>query len=720
MQRQDVNVPDPADAAAVTLWGRQMGDAVAAANGSRVRLHQIDAVLGTSVVVGFRTRLQAAAAALAAAKATAALTSAANTAAQAALADFTRTDYADAQEALAAATKAVGDELGRLMATATTTASTTATIDGLALRERYRTGTATDPPVWDTATIPFRAHATDPPFDPEIRLPAIGEPDHDRVLQVLADLDDTVDAVADVVAAESVHQLVAGNFVRASAALEIAASGTVTDDPDVIATPEPGHDVTHRVVALLDPDATPAWSADTSGLVATADPRYAAWLAGLLPDPRTVHVTAAAVAEDGSVAGRAQLTADALALDAPAWLRVTADVGELTARVALAARPLLSTQLGAPWTGRVVIDGTPDPTGPAGAVSLAALSSACAGLRRVMTTARALSAGDLRQPGDDPAAVPGPVAAAAVSAVHGVQDALAALDVALGNAATATPVALTATLLAACDAGLAEATPPAASGPLDTAQLVTLAAAARSRLATRLTVPRFVAHPADNDATLSAARGILSTLCGATVPLLVAVQVPADPLLQTDLADAGDPVADATPSAVRGWLTDHGRVRSGLGALLDAHDMADALGAATRLRPRATHRPREAGVRWAGADPTPTSGLVDIVALKHGPASTATRLGSTTCGLAVDSWVQTVPAPTRDTAVAFHYDEPRTDPPQAVLVAVTPDPGPGHLPGTWAVGDLVGVVTSTMALARQRAVSADLLDDARARIGTRS
>ncbi|HEY8788538.1 MAG TPA: hypothetical protein VIM10_05340 [Actinopolymorphaceae bacterium] len=714
MQRQDVDVPDAADAVAVTLWGRQMGEAVAAANVRRIRLQQIGSVLGSAGVIDLRTRLQAATAALAAAQAAADAAAAASQAAQATLLDFTRTTYADAENALAAATKAVGDELGRLMATATTSAAVTSTIDGLGLRERYRTGTATDPPVWDAATIPFRAHPADLPFDPEIRLPAVDDADAAALLAVLADLDDTVDAVADVVAAESVHHLVAGNLVRSGAALAIAASGTVTDEPDVIDTPAPGHDLTHRVLVLTDTEPVPGWHGSSASLVATADPVYASWLAGLLPDPATVLVGAAALADDGSVLARVAFPGDAIGLDAAGWLRVTGDTGELVARVALAARPLLSAALGSPWTGRIVLD---VPESPPDRVSPAAMGAVCARLRAVMTTARALTPADLAGAGVDPSAPATGIAAAAVSAVQRVQDALTALDDDLARAATMTPDELTTALLAACDAGLAEATPPAASGVSDPGTLVALAAAARSRLASRLAIPAFAADPAGPQVTLDAARALLPKLCAAPVPLMSAVAAPADPLVRADLADSAEPLPDATAPAIRDWLADHARVRPALSALLDAHDAADALAAATRLRPRASQLPREPVSRWAGTDPAPTSGLVDLVVLKHGVRTSNGQLSGQVAGLAVDTWVQTVPAATRDTAVAFHYDEPRTDPPQSILVAVGADLGADHGPGTWALGDLVGVVTSTMALARQRAIAADLVDDASVQIG---
>jgi len=204
------------------------------------------------------------------------------------------------------------------------------------------------------------------------------------------------------------------------------------------------------------------------------------------------------------------------------------------------------------------------------------------------------------------------------------------------------------------------------------------------------------------------------------VPLMSAVPAPADPLVRADLADSVPSLPAADPRAIRDWLADHARVRPALAAVLDAHDAADALASATRLRPRASQLPRDSAVRWAGTDPAPRSGLVDLVVLKHGVRTSTGLLPDRVSGLAVDTWVQTVPASTRDTAVAFHYDEPRTDPPQSILVAVSADLGTDHGPGTWALGDLVGVVTSTMALARQRAIAADLVDDASVQIGAQA
>ena len=81
----------------------------------------------------------------------------AQTAAPAAAAHFAANDLADARSAVDAATKAVADQLALLLSQASTSTALTATVDGLALRQRYRSALASQPPVWDLATIPFRA-----------------------------------------------------------------------------------------------------------------------------------------------------------------------------------------------------------------------------------------------------------------------------------------------------------------------------------------------------------------------------------------------------------------------------------------------------------------------------------------------------------------------------------------------------------------------------------
>lgn len=239
MRNEPLQLRDPEDAAAAAAWVARRTAAAAALDQAAARRAQIAADLTTAPAQNALAAVAAAAGAVAAAQDAVAAVESARQAAEAAADRYAATTLAQAQDALDAATTAVAAELARLLAGSATSVALTATVDGLALRERYRTATATTPPRWDTTTVPFLADAGQAPVDPQIALPVVGDPAQGALLAVLDRLEDRVDAIADLVAAESLHHLVNGNPDRAGSALDIAAAGTVPDDLDVIRTPGP-------------------------------------------------------------------------------------------------------------------------------------------------------------------------------------------------------------------------------------------------------------------------------------------------------------------------------------------------------------------------------------------------------------------------------------------------------------------------------------------------
>src|SRR6185503_15960937 len=67
------------------------------------------------------------------------------------------------------------------------------------------------------------------------------DPRHQRLVAALAMLDDTIDAVADAVSAESVHQLLRGNLARSAGSLDAIASGQAPPpELEVVRTPRTG------------------------------------------------------------------------------------------------------------------------------------------------------------------------------------------------------------------------------------------------------------------------------------------------------------------------------------------------------------------------------------------------------------------------------------------------------------------------------------------------
>ncbi|HKW12050.1 MAG TPA: hypothetical protein VJO33_16810, partial [Gemmatimonadaceae bacterium] len=77
------------------------------------------------------------------------------------------------------------------------------------------------------------------------------------------------------------------------------------------------------------------------------------------------------------------------------------------------------------------------------------------------------------------------------------------------------------------------------------------------------------------------------------------------------------------------------------------------------------------------------------------------------CGLLIDEWIESVPTREEVTGLAFNFNAPNSAPPQALLLAVTPNET-----GSWLWDDLVDSVLDTFRRARLRAVEPDKLGDA--------
>ncbi len=96
------------------------------------------------------------------------------------------------------------------------------------------------------------------------------------------DLVDALDAVGDLVLAESVHQILGGSPLRAGVAADTLGRGEqVPDRLDVARTPQRGRAVTHRLLSVLParPGRVNGWGRD---VFSALDPRLEAWVSHLL------------------------------------------------------------------------------------------------------------------------------------------------------------------------------------------------------------------------------------------------------------------------------------------------------------------------------------------------------------------------------------------------------------------------------------------------------
>jgi hypothetical protein len=73
-------------------------------------------------------------------------------------------------------------------------------------------------------------------------------------------------------------------------------------------------------------------------------------------------------------------------------------------------------------------------------------------------------------------------------------------------------------------------------------------------------------------------------------------------------------------------------------------------------------------------------------------------------GLLIDEWNEVIPNRFETTGIAVHYDQPNTEPPQCVFVAVSPT-----IKGHWQWDDLVETLIDTFDRAKRRAVEPDFL-----------
>jgi hypothetical protein len=96
----------------------------------------------------------------------------------------------------------------------------------------------------------------------------------------------------------------------------------------------------------------------------------------------------------------------------------------------------------------------------------------------------------------------------------------------------------------------------------------------------------------------------------------------------------------------------------------------------------------------------PRGDLLSIV--RHLPAGHSAA--SAQAGLLVDEWNEVVPNRVETTGIAVHYNQPNTEPPQCVLLAVSPT-----IKGRWEWDDLIDTLTDTFDRAKRRAVEPDFL-----------
>lgn len=638
--------------------------------------------------------------------------------------------------AVQAASKAINAAYQALWAKAHEALPAGQVVDGLALLKRWKTGKAEGR--WDAATIPFGAEVAGG------RLPAKDGADAAAYRAVAAELDalaEAVDAVSDLVLAESVHQVVQGNPARSGAALEAVAKGEIPPPEfDVVRTPRTGAASTHRVLVLFSGTATaaPGWLANAQQVRAAAEPQLNAWAGRLLGDPAKVLVRAAYLdpATGAALAPPTSLALSALKL-APLDYLYMADSGgeaqlsELEQRLVdhlMSARPK-----SVPASATVRLDFGRDPAWGLETLSAGEFLEAARAVRDLVVNARSIDGADLALP-EQPSA-----AGADLAELRKRADAAAAALEKLVKAVPEAPLGprvtlktLRTSLLGFAAFGLAGAVPAPPRATEQEDRLAALAQLHAARAEARRRLARLAALASAPDAAQASVEhqtARLQALFGDSFKVLPRWKPANAAELEKAFAashrvqgrEAADAGAGALPATT--WLQRAARVRDGARRLDEALTYAEALNGQVALHFEVGQLPFAEKDRWTalplppGAQPP--GGRLSLVAHLAGrvtpdkpPARVfldSQKRPAPVSGLMIDEWIEVIPHAKETAAVAFHHNEPNARAPQAVLIAVPPDDR-----AAWEPETLEAILLETLELAKLRAVDLTALQGASA------
>ncbi len=556
-------------------------------------------------------------------------------------------------------------------------------------------------------------------------------------------LSDALDAVADLLTSESVHQAVHGNLARTQGAQQAMTSPTPPPEPEIIRTPRTGRVLTFRVALAFNAASVSGWTPALTPR-ARANPQLNHWLAQHLPEPRDIQWNA----NVGGTDKRQSLVGDGLE-PIDVVLMSGERIGDRSSEL---ERYLIRRYR---WTHQLTDDQETafDFSAAApGKTSLASLQPLLARLRRLITRSRAAHAGDWRRSADVAQATPGDPtgSASGMPALEHFKDLTDRVeqsrsDLQAARKALAAALSAIGTLRAALEAdparindpawrdrleelrgrlfdlvpfGVPEAVPVdglAVTGVLvdrllQQAAIVLKIADERLQrasdlLATTFTDPlptsdaaRAIEAARRNDLLRQARTDAAAALLGPSFVMLPLFRLPSAQAAEIAQSLAAAP-ADA--DALEDWLSSVSRVRPRIA------DLVWSLTAARWLRrpiagPVVVQLPFRAGAPWIGA----TFGD----ALDSGEWLSVAVFGNRALGrplftaLLIDDWTETVPADRETTGVAFNFNRPNAVAAQAVLVAVPPEQR-GH----WIWDDLVGAINEALDLAKIRAVEPDAL-----------
>ncbi len=552
---------------------------------------------------------------------------------------------------------------------------------------------------------------------------------------------DTLDAIADLALAEGVYQVTQGNFDRAGAMLKALTEGNNPVEPEIVRTPRSGSALTQRVTLHLATGGgiTSPWPGLLSER-AKMEPGLNKWLGDLLPSPDKIQYAVRLGDSAPEQQNLASLGLQPIDLVYLIGDDLADETTELESRIAYENRRNVDDDSLA-----VRIEFMADLADPEG-ITLFALLPLLRAQRELVTGSRPLAADDFGLPSEttsSPAEDANPKGYDLVELQGRVEVAFTAFTDAvheLGNAipdpdadgnrdlALADAEELRRTLLSLAAFGVPDAIPLSAIGASDEAKslLVNQAVSIRESVDQKL-IRAEALKTAGNETTLTAEartaryREAAQAIFGpAFNPIPVfKLKDPGEIQAAVDFRDAGRALSltrhhQDNPHIVAEWLQGVARVREKVGTLESVLIFGEALGRFS-LDIKPLQLPFREQDHWVAVEyPEVKSEDVDkpdafvpegdFLSLVQWLPSSSFTPGQPQSGLLVDEWLEVIPGKRETTGIAVHYNQPSTEPPQVVLLAVTPE-----ITGAWTWDKLAGILNDTLNRAKRRAVEPDQL-----------
>jgi hypothetical protein len=531
------------------------------------------------------------------------------------------------------------------------------------------------------------------------------------VTAAVKDLNETVDAIADLETSEAIFQIATGDVASAQAAMNFLPDGSNPPQSEVTTSPTSGIPVSHRVALVLEGDTPTAtgWNVGGSprGKADPFGPFADGWVGSLLGDPS--HATASVSYQLGGQSLSTSVAVSAIPgigpLDFLALAQGTSAFGQgspldrrLAAVVQAAntqATNIVVTKYDTPSSGR----------------SIPQLIELARTLGAVLGGARELAPADLVLTPDDVNdnnldVIAGPLQAQVSAVLGALNTAVSGLDG--SDARTALTAAAAYQADAFADPGASEA------------DLGLLVGSAKAELGRR-SADAAAAGPPDGASfadIISASINQLRIIFGRNTLVVLPNQFPTNGgELQQSLGalnpalDISDPaLVINTPTtffaahqAPGRYLQQASRIHQRLAAWRRFSLYSGALGARPP-RVSAAQLPFVANETWAGVT-APTDSRTSLLLISANGQTSVPDPTNAWRGLLLDQWTELVPRATTQTGLTFHYDSQNSEAPQVILMAVQSGP----TTASWTQAELAAIVTETLDLAQIRPVDSDLV-----------